>query len=89
MSLDATMLEMGRRARGAADALRTATAATRSAALSAMAVALRDRSDAILSANAADVERARAKGVSEALIDRLSLSPARIAAMAGAVEEVA
>jgi glutamate-5-semialdehyde dehydrogenase len=89
MSLDATMLEMGRRARGGADALRTATAATRSAALSAMAGALRDRSDAILSANAADVERAQEKGISEALIDRLSLTPARISAMAGAVEEVA
>lgn len=89
MSLDEMMLEMGRRARGGADALRTATAQTRSAALSAMAASLRDRTDAILSANVADVQRARAKGVSEALIDRLSLTPARIAGMASAVDEVA
>ncbi len=89
MSLDETMLEMGRRARVGADALRNATATTRSAALTSMAEALRDRSDAILSANTTDVERARAKGVSEALIDRLSLTPGRITAMAGAVDEVA
>ena len=89
MTLDATMLAMGHRARSGAEALRTATAATRSAALSAMATALRDRAASILDANAADVARARAKGVSEALIDRLTLTPARIAAMAGAVDEVA
>jgi glutamate-5-semialdehyde dehydrogenase len=89
MTLEATMLEMGHRARNGAEALRTATAATRSAALSAMAVALRDRARPILDANAADVDRARSRGVTEALIDRLALSPTRIDAMAGAVEEVA
>ncbi len=89
MTLEQTMQEMGRRARGGAEALRTATAATRSAALSAMAEALRDRTQPILEANAVDVDRARAKGVTEALIDRLAVTPARVAAMAGAVDEVA
>ena len=89
MTLDATMLEMGRSARRAAEGLRTASGAARSTALSAMAAALRDRTDRILAANASDVERARARGLSDALIDRLSLTPARVAAMAGAVDEVA
>ncbi|WGM48867.1 Gamma-glutamyl phosphate reductase [Brevundimonas sp. NIBR10] len=85
----AVMADMGRRARAASEAVRLASAETRSAALSAIAQALRARADSILLANAADVARARANGVTEALIDRLSLTPARIAAMADAVDEVA
>jgi glutamate-5-semialdehyde dehydrogenase len=88
-ALDATMADMGRRARAGAEALRTATAARRSAALSAMARALRDRAGAILEANEGDVVRARTNGLSGALIDRLSLTPARVEAMAAAVDEVA
>lgn len=83
------MLAMGRRARLAADALRTASPETRTAALVACAKALRDHAGAILAANAEDVERARAGGLSEALIDRLSLTPARVEAVAAAVAEVA
>ena len=85
----ALMADMGRRARAAGEAVRLASAATRSEALSAIATALRTHADAILSANATDVARARANGVTEALIDRLTLTPARVAAMADAVDEVA
>ena len=85
----ALMADMGRRARAASEAVRLATAETRSAALSAIAKAVRARADAILQANASDIARARANGVTEALIDRLALTPARIAAMADAVDEVA
>ncbi|WP_395649698.1 glutamate-5-semialdehyde dehydrogenase [Brevundimonas sp.] len=85
----ALMADMGRRARAAGEAVRLASAATRSEALSAIATALRTHADAILSANATDVARVRANGVTEALIDRLALTPARIAAMADAVDEVA
>lgn len=83
------MLAMGRRARLAADALRTASPEMRTAALVACASALRDHAEQILAANAEDVERARAGGLSEALIDRLSLTPARVEAVAAAVAEVA
>lgn len=83
------MLAMGRRARLAADALRTASPDTRTAALVACASTLRDHAARILGANAEDVERARAGGLSEALIDRLSLTPARVEAIADAVAEVA
>lgn len=87
--LNATMLERGRRARAAADAVRLASAETRSAALSAMAKAVRSRADDILAANVRDIERARTNGMAEAQIDRLALTPARIEAMAAAVDEVA
>jgi glutamate-5-semialdehyde dehydrogenase len=87
--LDHRMLAMGRRARAAAEAVRTAAPETRTRALEACAAALRDRAQAILAANAEDVSRARAGGLSEALIDRLSLTPARVEAIAAAVAEVA
>ncbi len=83
------MLAMGLRARAAADALRTAAGETRTEALVACASSLRNHMAAILAANAADVDRARAGGLSEALIDRLSLTPARVEAIAAAVAEVA
>lgn len=87
--IPALMADMGRRARASADALRLSTAETRTAALSAIAEALRERADAILAANAKDIARGRANGMSEALIDRLGLTPARVAAIADAVDEVA
>lgn len=87
--LDARMLEMGRRARAAAEGLRTAGPETRTRALHACALSLRTHAGAILAANGEDVARARANGLSEALIDRLSLTPARVEAIAAAVAEVA
>lgn len=85
----ALMAGMGRRARAAADVVRLAGPEIRSAALSAIAIAIRDGADAILAANARDIVRARTNGLTEALIDRLALTPARVAAIAGAVEEIA
>jgi glutamate-5-semialdehyde dehydrogenase len=87
--LEALMLDIGRRARGAARSLALASADARNAALRSAASALRDASDAILSANAADVADAEMRGISPAFIDRLRLDPGRVAAIAGAVEEVA
>lgn len=87
--LDRAMLEMGQRARAAADAMRLAPAEVRSAALTAMATALRARADDILTANTRDIDRARTNGMAEAQIDRLALTPGRIEAMAAAVDEVA
>jgi glutamate-5-semialdehyde dehydrogenase len=61
----------------------------KNACLRAMANALRAGEDAILAANAQDVERARAAGTPGHLIDRLSLSPKRIEEMATMIEAVA
>ena len=87
--INALMLDMGRRARTAADALRAATPDARTEALTRLAEGLRVAQAGILAANARDIENARASGLSEALIDRLALSPVRVEGMAVAVETIA
>ncbi len=87
--LRAEMLDMGRRARAAAAVLAQASADRRTAALTALAQGLTRAAPAILDANARDVAAARAAGLSEALIDRLALNPARVEAMAQAVAAIA
>jgi glutamate-5-semialdehyde dehydrogenase len=87
--LTAHMLELGRRARAAAQGLRDAPAAARTRALDLLAETLKAAEAPILAANAKDVEAARANGMTEAMIDRLALSPARIAGMAEAVATIA
>jgi glutamate-5-semialdehyde dehydrogenase len=86
---EALMLAMGARARAAAKAVREASAATRSAALSAMARHIRRAAPAILAANETDMARSAAEGLSPSMLDRLKLDPARLEAMAAAVEDVA
>lgn len=83
------MLAMGRKARVAADGLRLAPPQARTRALEACADALRAHAPAILAANAQDVARGRAGGLTEALIDRLALTPARVEAIAEAVAQIA
>lgn len=61
---------------------------TKDDALSKMATALRDHTEAILEANAGDVAGGRDKGLDDAFLDRLELTPARIEKMARDVEEV-
>jgi glutamate-5-semialdehyde dehydrogenase len=86
---DSAMQAMGVRARAAFEAVRVASAARRTAALYAMADALERNSATILAASAADVARAHEGGMADAMLDRLSLNPGRVAAMAGAVREIA
>jgi glutamate-5-semialdehyde dehydrogenase len=80
---------LGVRARAAARRLAAASTAAKNAALRAMAAGLVARSGPILQANAADVAAARQAGLSAALIDRLTLTPDRIAKMARGIEEIA
>jgi glutamate-5-semialdehyde dehydrogenase len=87
--LHADMLKTGRRARAAATTLAQALAERRTAALIALAEGLTAAAPTILEANARDVAAARAAGLSEALIDRLALNPARVEAMAEAVAAIA
>ncbi len=61
----------------------------RAAALRMAAQALRNAAPVILSANAADMEAARIGGLSAAMLDRLLLDAARLAAMADAVDAIA
>ena len=75
-------------ARDAATKLATATRATKDAALTQIADALDANTERIVEANGYDIERATANGTSAALIDRLTLTPERIAAIANAVRDV-
>lgn len=86
--LAALMQGLGRDARAAARVLALAPSAQKDTALSAMAQAIRDGAVAILSANAEDVADARASGMSDAFVDRLTLTPARIDAMADGIDVV-
>ena len=80
---------IARRARAAARELAGATRATKDAALQAMADALVAAAPEIVSANAVDLERGQANGVSAGLLDRLTLTTARVAGIADALREVA
>lgn len=79
----------GAAAKEAAFALANASTAQKNAALMAIAAALEAHAEDILAANREDVEAARANGMSPSMLDRLSLSEARVRGMAEGVREVA
>lgn len=80
---------MGRAARSAARQMARAANEARCGALVAMAEGLRRHAAAVLDANQQDVSAGRAAGLSEALVDRLRLTPARLKAMAADVCAIA
>ena len=75
--------------RDAAQAIAQLSTGAKNALLRAMADALEEARDAILSANARDMEAAAAKGIAGAMLDRLKLDARRLAGIAAAVREVA
>ncbi len=83
------MAELGRKARAAARPLAIVPAEQKHAALIAMADALIRSEGDILHANAADVKNAVEVGLSNALLDRLKLTPARIRDMADGIGAIA
>ncbi|MBK1665136.1 glutamate-5-semialdehyde dehydrogenase [Rhodospirillum rubrum] len=87
--IPALMLDIGRRARAAGRILALAPAEARDAALLAGAAALRAEAGVIALENAKDMSAGRAKGLTDALLDRLELTPARIEAMAKGLEDIA
>jgi glutamate-5-semialdehyde dehydrogenase len=89
MSLQATMTAMGQAARHGAQALRVATPAQRTAALKAMAAAIRADASAILAANARDLDKAGAGGLTAPMVERLMLNAERLEGVAAGVEAVA
>src|SRR6266850_1966039 len=75
-------------ARAAARALALASPEQKNHALDAMEHAIRANAAAILAANAEDVAEVRANGATAAFIDRLTLTPARVDAMADGIHTV-
>ena len=86
--LPALMTDLAARARAAARVLALASPDQKNQALDAMERAIRANAAAILAANAEDVAEVRAGGASAAFIDRLTLTQARIDAMADGIATV-
>lgn len=88
-SLEATVEALCQGARAAAREMALASTTAKNTALAAAAARLRETTDQLLAANRTDVNDARAASLSPALIDRLTLTPARIASMAAGLEQIA
>ncbi len=85
----AIMGRIGQQAVAAASVLARASTEAKNTALANIAASLRSRSVELLAANALDMDAARAKGLSGAMLDRLALDAGRIEGMARGVEEIA
>lgn len=83
------MEQVGRAARSASRLMAAASTAAKNDALLAMAQRIRERSAELLAANAADVAAASSDGLDAAMIDRLTLNPKSVEAMAQGLEQVA
>jgi len=79
---------MGAAAKEAAFHLATASTAQKNQALAIIADELEANADTILAANAKDIQLGREAGLTEALLDRLLLNPARLAGIASDVRNV-
>jgi len=88
-SAEELVTRLGRAGRAAQAVLARLSDADKAAALRGAAQALREDEPAILAANARDVAAGEAAGLTPALLDRLRLDHARLAGIAGAVEQVA
>ena len=89
MDIHTYMQTLGHQARAASRVLAAASTAVKNAALLAMAAEIRARSNELLTANAQDLEEARAADLEPALIDRLTLDAKGVEAMAVGLEQVA
>jgi glutamate-5-semialdehyde dehydrogenase len=89
MDIQASILDMGRRARAASHELVKLSSAQKNTILLAMADQLLADEPAIIAANARDLSRAESNGLSSAMMDRLTLNSKRLAAIAQALREVA
>jgi glutamate-5-semialdehyde dehydrogenase len=88
-ALEGAMRTLGRGAKAAAQTLGRASTEQKDHALTAMAEAIRTGRGAILAANAEDIAEAKAAGADAAFLDRLTLTQARVLAMAAGVDVVA
>ena len=83
------MRDVGQRARAASRTMAAADTTSKNHALRVAAETIERNPALLLSANAGDVDRARAAGLDPAFIDRLTLTPKSIAAMAEGLRQVA
>jgi glutamate-5-semialdehyde dehydrogenase len=89
MEANQSLISQAQAARAASRKLAGLSTTVKNHALEAIAEALVMRQDEVLAANAQDVERARNAGLADAPLNRLRLTPEKIAAIAGDVRTVA
>jgi glutamate-5-semialdehyde dehydrogenase len=89
MSTSVDLTKLGSSARAASRKLATLTADQKNAALLAIADEIEAQAAEVLAQNALDIEDGRAKGLSDALLDRLLLTEARVAKLAAGTRKVA
>ena len=86
--IDTILEQMGIAAKAASYKLALLSSREKNRVLETIADELEAQTESILSANVQDVEQARANGLSEAMLDRLALTPARLKAIADDVRQV-
>jgi glutamate-5-semialdehyde dehydrogenase len=89
IALKHLMINMGQKAKSASEVLALATKDTKNAALMASATFIRQQKEIILAANKDDMDAAKKRDLSEAMLDRLFLDETRIEAMANSIEDIA
>jgi len=89
VDIQSYMHSVGRAARAASRDMAKAETAAKNRALLLMADAIERDIARLLDANRKDVEAAKAKGLEAAMVDRLTLSPKSVAAMAQGLREIA
>lgn len=86
---DNYLIELGKQAKAAANILRHATEVEKNDALLKLADALVANKARIIEANQKDLELGKANGLTDALLERLTLSDARVEAMANGLRQMA
>ncbi len=88
MSIESTIMEMAKSARLASKKIATCSSDTKNAALSAIAEKIEEKASYIKRENQKDLDLARERGLSNAMIDRLTVSDTTIKSMAEGLREV-
>lgn len=84
-----TLIELGKKAKQAERQLAQASSKAKNEALLLMAEGLLNDTDKIIEANKKDTEAAKENGISESLLDRLTLTKERVEAMAQGLKDIA
>ncbi|KAB1644215.1 glutamate-5-semialdehyde dehydrogenase [Gulosibacter chungangensis] len=88
-AVETQVRDIAKRAKVASRSLQNATSGIKNALLEAIADALIAATEEIVAANQLDMERGRERGLAPGLLDRLELTPDRVAGIASALREVA
>ncbi len=88
MDIKAYMQQVGIQARAASAAIAKADSGLKNKALQAIANAIQDSRDSLITANQKDMQRGAENGLDAALLDRLELTPARIDNMLEGLQQV-